>query len=148
MEFVRTFRVEHEALLHQENTSDLLHLLGLAGSELLRLGLTGGHQRDVDLLVDRDTRMARIADLAEGVVIQLAVDVEHEHFVNRGHGLFHDLLLQIKGGANNGDSVRLQVTAKLTRSGVHGDELLQFRTAIHDTVVGTKNEFKELRDGP
>ena len=62
--------------------------------------------------------------------------------------MLDDLLLQVECRSDNVDCVMLEVTTECSGSSVHGDQLLQFGPTVHDAVMGTENELKQLGDGP
>ena len=175
----RFLRVQEQELLDEQDTDNLLHLLHAVrkrsspGSWLRRRRRTGrrlkrdlrcGDDRHFDLLVDRDTRVASVADALHRVKVELRIDVEHERLVERRHCLADDFLLEVERRANDGDRVRLEVATKLTGRRMQSDELLQLywrreqsvaqrtraltSSAVHYTVVGSEDELHQLRDRP
>ena len=88
------------------------------------------------------------ADVTQRIVVELGVYVDHEDVLYGGHGLCCRLLLQIERRADDVDRVLFQITSLRHLGCVQRNKLLEFCTAIHDSMMGSENDLKQLCDRP
>lgn len=120
-----TLRVQQHTLLDEQHADDLLHLLrALCRGLRARTGvidLRDDRGWNIDFFVDRHATVPRLADLLEQGVVELGLDRQHEHVLDRRHGLADYLFLEVERSPDDGDGVGLEVTAVRRLAGVHGD---------------------------